>query len=352
MSDQPVSIIPKSLLEKSEKILFIGSIAIGDFTYLQACFRSLAQQYPNLKMDLWIDEYRGKSPILRWGHKKHDIVYDWIESTSLFNKVFKNVGAWWNLPNFLKQLRQKNYPIVVCLFGKRSTLDFAKKISPEGFIAQTNESSGTTHVAQVFAEIFSQMFGIEVLNWQKPAAFTIDKQVLDRVQARLKSCQIPAQQVPAKDNKIIFINAFAKNIKRCWSVKNVFELIRMLQMDSSFADTNFIINTLPDKKEMIENFIKKNSLRNVHVFTVEKSFYELPAIISLCDLIISVDAAVVHLAYAQGVPIVALMRQKNLCWVPPTALEFAVFAKRRSHWTRQINVEDVFEKVRAISLKK
>ena len=113
-------LIPKELLEKSNKILFIGSIAIGDFTYLQACFRSLAQQYPNLKMDLWLDEYKGKSPVLRWGHKKHDIVYDWIESSPLFNKVFKNVGGWWNLPAFFEQLRQENYPIIVCLFNRRN----------------------------------------------------------------------------------------------------------------------------------------------------------------------------------------------------------------------------------------
>ena len=59
-------IVPKELLEKSGKILFIGGVAIGDFAYLHNYFKALSEQYPNLKIDLWNDEYRGKSCFLRW----------------------------------------------------------------------------------------------------------------------------------------------------------------------------------------------------------------------------------------------------------------------------------------------
>lgn len=333
--------IPKALLEKSNKILFIGSIAIGDFTYLQACFKSLACAYPNLKIDLWLDEYRGKSSLLRWGNKGHDIVYDWIESSSLFNKVFKNVGGWWNLPRFFKQLRQKNYPIVVCLFNRRCSMSFAKKISPNGFIIETVETFCDMPVAQAFANNFTQLFDIKVLNWQKPAAFIIDKHILEATQIRLRQWGIK------NDTKIIFINAFAKNIKRCWPIENVIELIKRLQADGIFGDANFIVNSLPNKKILLEKLIEKNTLRNVHVFTVEHSFYELPAMISLSDLVVSVDTSVVHLAYAQKVPVVALMRQKNAHWAPSGAI--TVFTKSRSDWADKIVVQDVLEKIKTVN---
>jgi ADP-heptose:LPS heptosyltransferase len=331
-------------LEKSNKILFIGSIAIGDFTYLQACFRSLAQQYPNLKMDLWLDEYKGKSPILRWGYKKHDIVYDLIESSAIFNKVFKNVGAWWNMPKFFRQLRHEDYPIIVCLFNRRNSKRFAKKIASEGFIVKTMEPAEGLPVAESFAKTFANIFGIQVLNWQKPAAFIIDKHILDVTQMRLDQWNIK------NGEKLIFINAFAKNFKRCWPIENVIELIKKMQGDVGYSDAKFILNSLPDKKTVIEKLIEKSLLRNVYVFTVERSFYELPAMVSMCNLVISVDTSVVHLAYAQGIPVIALMRQKNSHWAPPTPLNYVVLARRRSDYVKHITVNDVFEKVKTIDL--
>lgn len=335
-------LISKELLEKSNKILFMGSIAIGDFTYLQACFKSLSSQYPNLKMDLWLDEFKGKSAIFRWGHKKHDIVYDFIESSGVFNKVFKNIGAWWNLSAFFEKLRQEDYPIIACLFNRRNSKKFAKQISPNGFIVTTMDPIEGMPVAQSFATMFSEIFGIDVSDWQKPAPFVINKTILDYTQSCLTQWGIE------EDEKLILINPFAKNFKRCLSIDNVIKLIKKMQSDNAFAGASFVINSLPDKKKNIEILIKKSGLSKVHVFTVERSFYELPAMISVCDLVVSVDTSVVHLAHAQSVPVVALMRQKNSHWAPPAPQNGVVLAKRRSDYVMQIGVDDVFEKVKEV----
>ena len=198
-------------------------------------------------------------------------------------------------------------------------------------------------VAESFANTFTKVFGIKVLNWQKPAAFIIDKHILDVAQARLDQWNVK------KGAKLIFVNAFAKNFKRCWPIENVVELIKKMQGDSSYSEMRFIVNSLPDKKIFIEKLIEKNSLRNVYVFTVEHSFYELPAMVSMCNLVVSVDTSVVHLAYAQGVPVVALMRQKNSHWAPPAPVNSVVLAKRRADYVRHINVEDVVVKIKTIS---
>lgn len=340
-------LIPKDLLEKSTKILFIGPVAIGDFAYLHNGFKVLSEQYPNLKIDLWIDEYRGKSYLFRWKHKKHDIVYDWIESCSFFNKVYKNVGAWWNLIRFFKKLRQENYPIVVCLFHIRPSrmARFAKLISPSGFVAPAIKSVGFDPISDYFAYIFERNFGLKISQKQKKLSFDIDKKWVDKAQSELL-----ALGITPKHDRIIFLNSFAKCKKRSWNIDNVIELIKKLKNEYSFSDLSFFINVLPEKREEVEDIVKRNSLKNVYVFTASKSFFELPAMISSCDLVISVDTSVIHLAFAFNIPLIGLFRQKTSMWAPKSERSHFIYTKNRREWAKDISVEEVFNTVKLLSI--
>ncbi|MFH1254663.1 MAG: glycosyltransferase family 9 protein [bacterium] len=332
-------IVPKELLKKSTKILFIGGVAIGDFSYLHNYFKALHEMYPNLKIDLWNDEYRGKSCLLRWKIQKHDIVNEWLESCHFFNKIYQNVGAWWNMPKFFNQLRQENYPIVVCLFNIRPfrTATFAKLISPHGFVVPAVKTVGFDFVSDSFAYIFKRNFGVEISDEQKKLSFEIDKKWMDDARAKLLELGIHPKQ-----DKIIFLNSFAKNKKRCWDIDNVIELIKKMKSEEGFSNLSFVVNALPEKQELIRNIVKNNSLKNVYVFTASKSFFELPAIISLCDLVISVDTSIVHLAFALNIPLLGLLRQQNTVWAPKSEKSFFVFTKNKKDWVGNISVNDVF----------
>lgn len=100
-------VIPKKLLEQSDKILFICYLMIGDFFYLQNYFKKLTEIYPHLKIDIWIDEYKGRSYLVRWRKKRDNILYDWLASTPYLNKIYKNIGPWWSLKKFLRCLKKK-----------------------------------------------------------------------------------------------------------------------------------------------------------------------------------------------------------------------------------------------------
>ena len=334
-------IVPNELLEKSSKILFIGGVAIGDFSYLHNYFEALHAQYPNLKIDLWHDEYRGKNCLLRWKSQKHDIVYEWLESCAFFNKIYKNVGAWWNIPRFFKQLKREDYPIVVCLFNLRvaRTERFAKLISPQGFIVRAVDTSDFDCTINAFAYLFKKIFGINLSHEQRALSLKIPEKWINFTRSRIEEFGIK------KDHKIIFLNSFAKDAKRCWGIDQVIELIKLLKQDKHFFNASFIVNTLPDKKNSILNSVKNNCLHNVHVFTAQKSFFELPAVISLSDLVISVDTSVVHLTYALDKPLVALMRQKNAYIFPKTPKTCAIFTHNRSDWTKKIGVDVVFNSI-------
>src|SRR5438046_884550 len=71
-------LVDPELLRQSAKILFIAHLALGDFTYLQACFQALARAYPHLKIHLWVDERRRTSRAAEWAHLKKYALYDWL----------------------------------------------------------------------------------------------------------------------------------------------------------------------------------------------------------------------------------------------------------------------------------
>ena len=83
-------------------------------------------------------------------------------------------------------------------------------------------------------------------------------------------------------------------------------------------------------------------LANTHLFSAGENFFQLPALLQRCDLIISVETAVMHLANAVHVPVIALMRQKNPEWVPiDRDNSIVITTKRRSEWVSAIQPEQV-----------
>lgn len=375
-SENHQSFIPKELLEKSDKILIICYLAIGDFTYLQTCFKKLHEEYPNLKIDLWADEYRGRSRFLRWGHKKNDILYEWVESTPYFNKFYKNIGAWWNLNKFFKQLKQENYPIVVSLFcsnRQSNVAKYARIISPKGFLAGVSDRisekvimpSLTKHYLNAFdrfflstktynprlpimdfcANSFEWLFGLKIKKSERSTFINIPQIWLDWAKDQINGYKAN----PA--SKVVFINMFAKVPKRCWTPEKAIALIALLNTKTEFNNCIFLINSMPQHRDKLDALFKKHFSSNVFLFTANKSFFQLPAILSECNLVVSVDTSVVHLSNTLNIPLVDLIRQKNTDWEPKTENSLSVYTKKKSDWVKHIQAEDVAQAIEELMRK-
>jgi hypothetical protein len=78
----------------------------------------------------------------------------------------------------------------------------------------------------------------------------------------------------------------------------------------------FLLNTVPEQAGEVQRFLRRSGLSDVYPQTAEAHFYQLPAAISLCDLVVTVETSVGHLASALGVPAVVLMRRENPEWRP------------------------------------
>ena len=101
---------------------------------------------------------------------------------------------------------------------------------------------------------------------------------------------------------------------------------------------------MPQDIDRVKALIKEYSLRDTEPFSAEANFFQLPAMLAQCELIISVETAVMHLANAVHVPVIALMRQKNPEWVPiDRENSTVIIAEGKSDWVDTISIQQVLD---------
>jgi len=368
MHDQ---LVPESLLQRSKKILFITHLAIGDFTYLQTFFRAFAQKYPNLTIDIWVDEVRRTRLFWRWKHLKKYALYDWLAQTPFFRKVYNETYSVSGFKRSLFQARQEQYDIVVSLV----TIRHARYASYARYIAGKNFAGGMTtktewyelsqkrifkkldaqcdlstisyekdkkekHITDDYAYWFRAFFGLKLAPERYAPFIVIPRTWM--LYAKLRFLKWKIDKRTNKFSKVIFINAFAKTEKRCWPLEKVFDLIRMLKKNDSYGDMSFVINVVPEEAAAVMQAYKKNAMPGIFFASADLNFFQLPAIMSICDLIISVETSVIHLASTVHVPVIALMRAKNPEWAPwDRKNSHLVVCKQRNDWVKDIPVDDV-----------
>jgi ADP-heptose:LPS heptosyltransferase len=109
-----------------------------------------------------------------------------------------------------------------------------------------------------------------------------------------------------------------------------------------WGDVGFVVNVVPEELARARELFAGAGLERTHLFSAEDNFFQLPAVLSLCELIISVETAVMHLANAVHVPVNALMRQNNPEWAPiDPANSTVITAPEHGDWVDKIGVQDV-----------
>jgi heptosyltransferase-3 len=362
-------LVPSDLLQECDRVLFIAHLALGDFTYLKNYFQMFASTYPHIRVHLWADEVLRTADSSKWEHLKNQALYDWIVACPFFDKVYNRTYSPQVLEESIVEAQQQHYPLVVSLATLRPHryARLARKISPSGFVAGMKGKIGLftvhrrlayrqldaaipiytlsrdrpQHITEVYADWFEQFFGLQIPR-----------------EARFPSVQIPQEWTQdarkslqdwgfaQRSGKLIFINPYAKTKKRCWPLDKVAELVKAMSARDEWHDACFIINATPREIPAARQGLDKYAVPRTRLFSADKNFFQLPAMLSECDLIISVETAVMHLANAVHVPVIALMRQKNPEWVPiDSANSTVITASKRSHWVKEIGVDEIMRKL-------
>lgn len=365
MSLEHKPIISKEILQKTNKILFVTHLAIGDFTYIQNYFKAFKEEYPHIEIDLWVDEVRRTWRFWKWPSLKRYALIDWISTTGLFRKIYSGSYSWFRFKGLLKEAQKEEYPLVVSLATLRyyRYAKYARRISPKGFVVGFHNPEGRHgckeldgkltltknmkdvhgHASKAYMTWFYDAFGLVVSEDDQYPFVNIPKKWV--LYSKLKFMQWEIPQKGRRIDKVVFVNAYAKDPKRSWSMENVVELILKLRQEPRYAFVEFIINTLPGRYEEAKEVLHCYSFHRVQLMPETINLYQLPAIMSLCDLVISVETSVMHLASALKIPVVALMRTKNPEWIPyPKSAHTIVWAPKRRSWICDIPVENVVKK--------
>lgn len=338
--------VDPALLRKATKILFIAHLALGDFTYLQSCFRAFARAYPHIGIHLWVDERRRTSDASQWPHLKKYALYDWLAESTCFEKVYDQTYSPASYQHSIALAQREDYPIVVSLatLERHKYAQLARKICPAGFVAGQKKrvrfydipkhliyrkldaripaySPAThpgQHISDIYASWFTLLFGMAMSPEARFPVLAIPGQWLAYAHRQFEDWGFrrPPSRSGGRDKEVIFLNSFSKSPERNWPVERLIHLIAAMRRSGGWENAVFIINVVPEELARVKTQFAGRDLTGVRFFSAEDNFFQLPAVLSLCQLIISVETAVMHLANAVHVPVVALMRQKNPEWAP------------------------------------
>jgi ADP-heptose:LPS heptosyltransferase len=358
-------LIPADLLVKPGKILFIAPFPIGDNLYLRNFFQALAAAYPQLEIHIWIDELRRTRDPAKWNLLKKYSLYDWLAACPFFKKIYNQTYSPALHEQSVIEARAHNYDIFVSLVTARphKHARLARRICPDGFTAGIAKpltlltfhhapaykkldapilpgesiKNGVKHATEVYADWFEQLFGLRV---PLPARYPrLDIPAKWKTWAANYLC---TWRVDTPAGPLVFVNATASNKKRCWPITNAIKMIETMQQDPRWKDAWFLLNAMPSDFAATEAAMTAAHLTRVRPFSADDNFFQLPAMLAECDLIISVETAVMHLANAVRVPVIALMRQKNPEWKPIDAENSTVvMAPKPKDWIDKIPVDEV-----------
>lgn len=371
MNAASAPLISSDALRAGGKILFIAHLALGDFTYLQNFFAAFHRTYPQVEVHLWVDEVRRTDDAKAWPFLEKYSLYDWVESCPFFAKVYRRTYSPALLQESIAEARAQAYPIVVSLATLRPQFyaGLARDISGKGFVAGMRPTSGLSrlmrmaafrkldaavdpdpplpsgkHISDVYASWFAQLFGASVLPESRYPFVAIPAQWREWAQRQIDAWD-------ARDRPLVFLNAFAKTRKRCWPLEKIAVLAQAMHAQPAWRDACFIVNAVPQEVDSVRRFMAQRQLPHVQVFTAEENFFQLPAVLARCSLIVSVETAVMHLANAVHVPVIALMRTKNPEWVPIDRENSVVITtQKRRDWVKEIELDAVMVEATRLAL--
>ena len=368
----PATLIPPALLERPRaKLLFITHLAIGDYAYLQNYFQALAAARPNLEIHIWVDELRRTSDPQKQAALKNYALYDWLAACPFFKKVYNQTYSPALHKKSIAEARAQNYDIVVSLATLRphKYARLARQISPAGFVAGIKKpltlltlphalackkldapilpgetiKHGIAHVTDLYADWFSQLFGLQVPHPARYPHLDIPAEWKTRAANYLRDWGVST----AADT-LVFINITAKTKKRCWPLPHALTLIKTMQQTPRWRDAYFLLNSMPADFSATQKTIAAAALPRTRAYSASENFFQLPAMLAECDLIISVETAIMHLANAVHVPVIALMRRKNPEWKPIDAANSTIIMPaKRNDWINKIPVAEVMKAIRA-----
>lgn len=333
---------------KARRVLYMTHLAIGDYYYQRTYLAELQRQYPHLTIDVWIDDCRSRPK--PWHAGRNNTLCQWLASEEHIDDIYPIADSKKERKALICKAQAKNYDIIVFLARVRTEnyAKVARKISSSAFVVGTRTKplkkwlkkllafnkldayltledenmKGGKHINQIYHNLFQRLLGLKIEKDIPIAELSVPKEHNESILTWLHSLKKRHQEALSLPTppKAILINHLSTNPGRDLAWEKLVEVLSAV--NSKHPECLFILNVPPAETETIHNQAELSSELsnvNIEVFTANEHFFQLPALIKHCDIVLTVETAIMHLASGLNSPQVVLMRKNAEHWCPVNA---------------------------------
>ena len=316
-------LVTPELLVAAKNILFVGHFTPQHLVYLNQQLRAFAVVYPHISLSLFTS-YAAPARWLPWQTAGRDVLKDWCVGLPVIKKLYRS--------DDLKQLKmdaqQQPFEVVISLADENQPYfaRLARRLAGKGLVIATQNLTRwydircrfsfkrCDHLLQLTPEnqplseyylaVFQQLFGPQLVGVRDLPRVQLPKQWI--TYAKLLFLKWGIDKKNKQFSKVVFVSPYAEVDRSgaSLSLPEVLEFITQLSRRDEYGDVSFIINVPEHKLKKARAFFTKQSVNNAHLFCANTNFFQLPALISLCDWVVATPSLSLHLAYALAVPTV------------------------------------------------
>lgn len=321
-------ITPNSFLQSIDRILFVMELSVRDFIYFQSYLAEFVRVYPGTKVDLMINT---RKQFLLQYKKALQIksLQDIFKEQHLINNIYFEPG---NSKKLIQKAQNIKYKSIVLLDKKAQikNIELAIHLNPKSFLIGTAKKTRWYNVLKknaykslslkletipnehdelnnFYSSVFSCLIGTETK--LKPVLQIPKKWI---VYAKLRFLKWGINKKYKEFGRIFFINPFDDDGNYACPLKTLLKSIIQLKQKDEWGDVNFVLNVPPQKLYQVKSFFADHSINGLFLLSADYDFFQIPAILSLCDAVFSVNGFCVELASALNVQAFEIDKLNNI----------------------------------------
>jgi lipopolysaccharide heptosyltransferase I len=348
-------------MDEPHNILVIRLSSLGDVLMSVPAVRALRQQFPNAHIS-WLAE-GSVAGVLAQQEFIDDVIYFQRGALSRHLKTGHFSTTAYILKDFLKNLRQRKYDLIIDLHG------IAKSVG----LMMLARGRRTVGFGPMFAKDMSHLFYREQVNGIQKRVHKVERNMLV---ANYMGCKDTAAELPlsAHDEARRYINDFfqSHNIRgpvfavnpfaskdsafKRWPLERYVDLIRKIKEDNMGS---VIIIWGPGEREEAHRLTAMAGARVE--LACQTDIAQLYALLAQCSVYVGGDTGTTHLASAAQIPVVSLFGPTDFIVNRPYSRKSIIIrkempcspCKNKNCKTREclmnISVDEVFDALKKIS---
>jgi len=289
-------------MKQVKRILVVRNGRIGDVVCMFPLLRELKKNFPEIEVDVYagvhsyfLFDYCPFVERVYVKYKKRQIFKTWID---FFKMKFRSY-------DLIIDAMPLKFELQMSLFLLNAKwmvgLEYAPRYEVmkkelKRYNGQLHQVSAGEHTVEYLTDLIRFL---NVQEYSDTMLFFNDKVHLDKADTFLSDFS---------HVKKIALNVDASSLTRSLYEPQIVEISQAL----ASKNTAIILLSLPNRRHEMQELIKKNNLENVFVSYKTESIYDVAAIVSKVQLVISPDTSIIHIASAYNVATVGIYKNDDI----------------------------------------